>query len=161
MSDLARELEASSDFSDLFSLVKKSVRKSLGEHRVGLMLYLGDLPMRIGAFHSPGTNDIVLNRRLLNKVTRERPPMGRKAFLFTILLHEYLHSLGYLDEKEVRGLVYQISVENLGKAHPVTQMAMTGPWVNLTDEELDELGQVIDNLELVRDFERPEHQYII
>lgn len=161
MSDLSIELEASTDFSGIFSLVKKAVKKSIGEHRVGLMLYLGDLPMRIGAFHSPGSNDIVLNRRLLNKITKDKPPTGRKAFLFTILLHEYLHSLGYLDEKEVRGLVYQISVENLGRTHPVTQMAMTGPWVNLSDEELDELSVVIDNLELVKDFERPEHRYII
>lgn len=157
--DFIAELENCNDFGEIFSLVKKAVNKSLGEHRVGLMLYLGNLPMGIGAFHPLGTNDIVLNRRLLNRISREKSSSERRAFIFSILLHEYLHSLGYVDEREVRGLVYQICAENFGKEHYVTEAAFTGPWADLSEVDLEELGDL--DLELIRDFERTNHSYII
>ncbi len=158
--DFAAELEKCKNYGDIFSLVKKAVKKSLGEHRVGLMLLLGNLPMKVGAFHPIGTNDIVLNRRLLKRLSREKRRLEWKAFIFSILLHEYLHSLGYVDEREVRGLVYQICAENFGRDHPVTEAALTGPWTNLSEEDLMELGEDLE-LELVKDFERTNHRYII
>jgi len=82
----------------------------MGLHRVGLMLYLGNLPIRVGAFHPMGTNDIVLNRRLIKSTT----DLKQKSHIFTILLHEYLHTLGYLSEGQVRPLAYEISL----KSHP-------------------------------------------
>ena len=157
--DLAIELEYCNDFGEIFSLVKKAVEKSLGEHRVGLMLYLGNLPMKVGAFHFLETNDIVLNRRLLNKISKEKSLSERRAFIFSILLHEYLHSLGYIKETEVRGLVYQICAENFGKNHYVTEAAFTGPWSSLTEGDLEELGNL--DLELIKDFEHIDHGYII
>ena len=156
--DFATELENYNDYGDIFALVKRAVNKSLGEHRVGLMLYLGNLPMRVGAYHPLGTNGIVLNRRLLNRISK-RSPSDRRAFIFSILLHEYLHSLGYVDEREVRGLVYQICVENFGKDHYVTEAAFTGPWADLSEVDFEELGDL--DLELIKDFERTNHSYII
>ena len=158
--DFAAELENCNDYGCIFSLVKRTVKKSLDEHRVGLMLFLGNLPIRVGAFHALGTNDIVLNRRVLKRLSRERPPLEQKAFIFSILLHEYLHSLGYVDEMEVRGLVYQICAENFGKSHPVTEVSVASPWVSLSEEDLIELGEGL-NLKLVKDFERTNHRYII
>lgn len=155
---LSTELENAKNYGDLFALVKKAVKRSLGQHRVGLMLYLGNLPMKVGAFHPMGTNDIVLNRRLLNAAAKSEPEW--KAYVFTILLHEYFHSLGYVDEKQVRGLTYKVCVENFGKDHPVVEASVSGPWVNLSHEAFESIGEEME-LERVRDFERIDSGYII
>jgi hypothetical protein len=120
------------------------------------MLYLGNLPIRVGAFHPMGTNDIVLNRRLVNSPT----DLKQKAHIFTILLHEYLNTLGYRDEKQVRQLVYSICRENFGRNHPVLRSAISGPWADLNKEDFEEIKSDLD-LELVRDFERIDMDYII
>ncbi|MBS7619717.1 hypothetical protein KEJ21_03625 [Candidatus Bathyarchaeota archaeon] len=150
-------MEKAKNYSDIFSLVKKAVKKSLKEHRVGLMLYLGNLPMRVGAFHPIGTNDVVLNRRLINALKSE---VKQKSYLFSILLHEYLHSLGYHDEEQVRALTYKISVENFGSQHPVVEASIAGPWCELTQEDYEAIEQDID-LEMIKDFEKIEIGYII
>jgi hypothetical protein len=132
------------------------VKKTLGLHRVGLMLLLGNLPMNVGAFHPMGTNEIVLNRRLLKGKTG----MSERCHVYTILLHEYLHSLGHEDEAVVRRLTYKVCLDNFGKASPVVEAALTGPWADLTEEDFDELEPEL-NLELVRNFERPDSGYNI
>ena len=152
------ELESAKSYGDIFALVKKAVKRSLGQHRVGLMLYLVNLPMKVGAFHPMGTNDIVLNRRLLEAAAKTEPKW--KAYVFSILLHEYLHSLGYADERQVRGLTYRISLDNFGRDHPVVEAAVTGPWVNLSREDFESMGEGMD-LERVPDFERIDSGYII
>ena len=154
---LSSELEQAKSYGDIFTIVKKAVKRSLGEHRVGLMLYLGNLPLKVGAFHPFGTNDIVLNRRLLKGIKSE---LKNKAYIFSILLHEYLHSLGYIDERQVRGLTYKVCVDNFGSEHPVVEAAISGPWVNLSPEDFEEMGENLD-LELVRDFERVDSGYIV
>ncbi len=156
--ELAAELEKARGYGDIFSLVKKAVKRSLGAHRVGLMLYLGNLPMKVGAFHPMGTNDIVLNRRLISAAAKTEPKW--KAYVFSILLHEYIHSLGYVDERQVRGLTYRVCLENYGSDHPVTEAAFRGPWVNLSPEAFEAMGEELE-LERVRDFERIDSGYII
>lgn len=152
------ELNQAKSYGDIFTLVKKAVKKSLGIHRVGLMLYLGNLPMKVGAFHPLGTNDIVLNRRLLGKASKSEPKW--KAYVFSILLHEYIHSLGYVDEKQVRSLTYKICLENFGRDHPVVEAAVSGPWNNLNPEDFDTISEDIE-LERVKDFEHIDSSYII
>ncbi len=155
---LINDLDRAKTYGDIFVLVKKAVRNSLNEHRVGLMLYLGNLPMNVGAFHPMGTNDIVLNRKLIKAAAKTEPKW--KAYVFSILLHEYIHSLGYVDERQVRGLTYRICMENFGSYHHVTNAAVTGPWVNLSPEDFQAIGDDIE-LERVRDFERVDSGYII
>ena len=125
-------------------------------HRVGLMLYLGNLPIRVGAFHPMGTNDIVLNRRLLGQTTS----LKEKSHVFAILVHEYLHTLGFTDERQVRRMTHRVCKENFGNTHPVVQASLTGPWAELTDEDYEDIAHELD-LEMVRDFERIEGGYII
>lgn len=158
MMQLAFDLEKAKNYGDIFTLVKKAVKMSLGEHRVGLMLYLGNLPMNVGAFHPMGTNDIVLNKRLLKAAANTEPRW--KAYVFSILLHEYLHSLGYADERQVRGLTYRVCLENFGSSHPASEAAVTGPWVTLSPEDFEAVAEDMD-LERVRDFERIDSGYII
>ena len=149
-------MDQAKDYGDIFVLVKNSVKRSLGLHRVGLMLYLGNLPIRVGAFHQMGTNDIVLNRRLLGKTSS----LKEKSNVFAILVHEYLHTLGFTDERQVRKLTHKVCRENFGNAHPVVQASLTGPWAELTAEDFEDIERSLD-LERVRDFERIEGGYII
>lgn len=132
------------------------MKRSLGLHRVGLMLYLGNLPIRVGAFHPLGTNDIVINRRLLGSLSN----LKQKSNIFAILVHEYLHTLGYTDERQVRRLTYRICQQNFGKQHQVVQAAVSGPWASLSQEDWMDMEPELD-LELVRDFEELNSYYII
>lgn len=150
------ELDHAKTYGDIFVLVKKAVNHTLGLHRVGLMLYLGNLPMRVGAFHPLGTNDIVLNRRILGSIQS----LKQKSNIFAILVHEYLHTLGFTDERQVRRLTFKICQENFGKNHPTVDAALTGPWSDLSEEDFEDIEPEL-NLELVRDFERIDSGYII
>lgn len=150
------ELDQAKSYGDIFTLVKKAVKRSLELHRVGLMLYLGNLPIRVGAFHPMGTNEIVINRRLLGSTKS----IKEKSQVFAILVHEYLHTLGFSDERQVRRLTYKVCSENFGKSHPAVEAALTGPWSDLTEEDFESIEPEL-NLELVRDFERIDSGYII
>lgn len=46
-----------------------------------------------------------------------------RHYLFHVLLHEYLHSVGYLDEAEVRKMVHEVSSHYFGPGHVVTQLS--------------------------------------
>ena len=150
------EIEKAKTYGDIFSIVKQAVKRTLGLHRVGLMLYLGNLPMRVGAFHPMGTNDIVINRRLLGTLNN----LKQKSNVFAILVHEYLHTLGYSDENQVRRLTYRICKQNFGAQHQVVQAAITGPWASLNLEDWEIMEPKLE-LELVRDFEKISSHYII
>lgn len=157
---LAEDLDQCKNFGDVFQLVKRAVKETLGRTRAGLMLYIGDLPTRIGAFHPVGSNGIVINRRILNQMTKgAKSKTEVNSFLFIILTHEYLHSLGYLDERQVRELVREISEKFLGKEHPATEMAATGlmQWFPAKEIPYD---QEIGDFRIIRDFERQNQTYI-
>ncbi len=125
--DLKFNLENAKNFQEIFKIVKKSVKKVLGRERAGLMLVLADLPLHVGAFHGIGSNSIVMNRRLLEAVEeRNGTKLEINSYIFMILLHEYLHSLGCVDERVTKRLVYEISIEVFGEGHPATKMAIDG-----------------------------------
>ena len=159
--DLAKQLDLSKDFGDVFEIVKKTVEHSLGQRRSGLMLYLADLPEQIGAYHAVGTNGIVMNRSSLDAVTNSARTMREiNAYVYSILLHEYLHALGYIDESQVRRLVFHISKENLGDDHPATEIAHKGPAVIFPGVGEPRLRQHSESVEIVTDFERSTDSYI-
>ena len=103
-------LDASESLVDVFELVKESVKRFLGEHRAGLMLGMANLGMRrgsfVGAFHPIGSNIIVLNRAPFDAALRVNDKRVFNGYCFHLLLHEYLHALGYVDEGQVRDLVH-------------------------------------------------------
>ncbi len=157
---LSEDLDRCENFGDIFELVKKAVKQTLGQERIGLMLYLGNLPLSVGAFHQVGSNGIVINRKLLNLVTASAKSVRElNVYIFSILLHEYLHSLGYLNEREVRKLVYEISEKSLGYKHPATDMALHGPMRRLPIYSVPN-NEEIGDFEIVKDFERPNQDYI-
>ena len=167
MMDLSRKLESSENFGDVFAIVKKSVKEYLGKERGGLMLVLADLPMNLGAFHGVGSNSIVMNRALLDRIVKAgHPRIDVNSFVYSILLHEYLHSLGLIEEAEVRALVKDISMNTFGDQHPASKIATTGPWSMLPkpwfSESQSNLTDITESraMELVKDFDRSHSNYI-
>ena len=158
---MSERLDASHDFGDVFELVKKSAERSLGLRRAGLMLYLAKLPRHIGGYHTMGTNGIVMNRTVLDMVTHGARSLREiNAYVYSILLHEYLHALGYVEEREVRRLVYDISLETFGPDHPATQMASRGPGAMFPQISLHDAPTETPDVEVIPDLERSSHRYI-
>lgn len=122
----SERLEQASDLVDIFELVKAAVSSCTGRCRAGLMLGLanlgGGLDGFIGAFYPVATNIIVVNSLPLERIQQTDPRLF-KPYVFHILLHEYVHTLGFIDEGEARAQVLQISRETFGDKHPVTSLA--------------------------------------
>ncbi len=125
LQDNRRALSSAEGFDAIFEMVKAGTERTLGLHRAGLTLVLGDIPNDVGAYHQMGSNVIVMNRNLLRiveKVSKSRS--RRNSYVFMILLHEYLHSLGYTSDRQVRQLGRRIADEFLGKKHLAGEMAV-------------------------------------
>jgi hypothetical protein len=155
-------IDEAEGFSAVWEIVKDTVRVCLGKHRQGMLLFLDDLPLHLGAYHQLGTNNIVLNRSLLNIV--EAATKSRKlvnAFVYTILTHEYLHALGHVSETKVRSLVYEISKQCFGEKHIVTSLAENTPWSLLKGVPLYGLQVTKKPMELIKDLEKQKHSYIV
>jgi hypothetical protein len=121
----SRRLALASGFDQVFELVKRAAEASLGMHRAGLSLVLGDISNNVGAYHELGSNAIVMNRNIVKIVWRStRARSKRNAFTFMILLHEYIHALGFTEEVQVRDLGKKIADDFLGKGHIAGEMAM-------------------------------------
>ncbi len=120
------QLEDAKTLADVFEVVKAAVLKSTGKSRGGLMLGMADLGNHprgfLGGFFTLGSNVIVMNKTPLQRIRETRPELY-KPYAFFILLHEYIHSLGYLDEKLVVSRTFEISRECLGEDHPATRIA--------------------------------------
>lgn len=119
-------LANSKDLPGVFDLVKDVVRRHLGVERAGLMLGLsnlgGGMGGLVGGFFQVGGNMIVMNKFPLHRI-QETDPGLYKPFAFHILLHEYIHSIGYLTEQQTRPLVLDLSRREFGEDHAVTELA--------------------------------------
>ncbi len=157
-------LQNASTLADIFEVVKATVLESAKISRSGLMLGLADLGNHpngwFGAFYPVGTNIIVMNKIPLKRIMQTNPKLF-KPYAFHVLLHEYIHSLGYLEEDEARNKVYEISQAVFGENHPVTQLArdatqffpnLVYPSISWQPEDLQ--------IELVKDFDRGSVCYI-
>jgi len=155
-------INSADGFKEVWEIVKQTVKTFLGRERQGMLLFLDDLPLHLGAYHQLGTNNIVLNRSLLNiveTVTKSKKLVN--AFVYSILTHEYLHALGHVSEVEVRALVYDISKHCFGEKHIVTSLAEKTPWSLLKGIPLNEIKLSKNPMELVKDLEKPNHSYIV
>lgn len=126
-----------------------------------MMLFLDDLPLNIGAYHPLGTNNLVLNRALVQVVeAATNSPKLVNCFVYVLLLHEYLHALGYIAEEDVRPLVYEVAKESFGEDRLVTKMGEKGPWELLRRIPLSVVQAPKRVMEIVKDFERSNQKYI-
>jgi hypothetical protein len=167
MKSYALKLEEAKSLADIFELVKEGVRTVMKTGRAGLTLGLAELGggenYWVGAFYPVGSNTIIMNKVPLRRIAETDPGLYN-AYAFHVLLHEYLHSLGYIDERGARNLVVWISHELFGEDHVVTQMAknitrflpnLTYPIPGYFQKKLEEL-----EVEMVKDFDRSSVNYI-
>ncbi len=123
--DNRRQLSSAEEFGEIFEMVKVATESQLGMHRAGLSLVLGDIPNSVGAYHEMGSNAIVMNRNLLRIVEKLSETKSKKnSYVFMILLHEYLHTLGFTSDAKVRNLSRQITDGFLGADHEASAMAV-------------------------------------
>jgi len=155
-------IDAAKGYSEVWEIVKDSVKDSLGERRSAMMLFLEDLPLQLGAYHALGTNNMVLNRALVHVV--EAVTNSEKlvnAFVYSLLLHEYLHALGHIPEAEARSLVYEVSRSCFGEDHVTTELAKKSPWALLRGLPLGKIEAPRRVIEIVKDFEKSTQRYIV
>lgn len=128
LSEAQRRLEAADGLAELFDLAKELVAEHLDRSRVGIMVGLQSLGLSprgyLGGYYVAGSNAIVLNRDVLAHVEANHSRYTN-AYAFHVLLHEYLHSLGFFDEAQVREHTLAICREALGPEHPATLVAAT------------------------------------
>lgn len=119
-------LEESRDLPALFDVAKDLVEAELGRSRGGIMLGLSRLGLSpqgyLGGYFVLGSNAIVLNRDVLDHVQAAYPE-HYNAYAFNVLLHEYLHTVGYLDEGALRQVVHDLVEDAFGPDHPATRIA--------------------------------------
>ncbi len=119
------------------------------------MLFLDDLPIQLGAYHPIGTNNIVLNRLLVQIV---EATTGAKrvvnALIYNLLVHEYLHALGGYSESAVRQVVVEVAEKCFGEDHTVTAIAKKTPWAMLKGIPLGALNPPKRVMEIVKGFEK-------
>jgi hypothetical protein len=65
---------------------------------------------------------IVMNQTPLRRI-QETDPTLLNPYVFSILLHEYIHSLGFFNEEQVKRLTYEISRETFGEKNIITELA--------------------------------------
>lgn len=115
----------------IFKRVKNDVRIVYRRHRAGLSLGLVEMGMFRGGFiggmhFAPGT-DIVMNKTPLKIILKEESYEVVWAYIYHILLHEYIHSLGILDEQQCRNITLRISEKVFKeKSHPAIILAKAG-----------------------------------
>ncbi|MCI4353387.1 MAG: hypothetical protein L3K14_08440 [Thermoplasmata archaeon] len=125
---LGHRLDQARNYDDVFTVVRESVRRVLGRERVGLGLGLSELPAQVGAYWQVTGNIIVLNERLIRVLDATEPQAQRTAFLYVVILHEYLHSLGFLDERRDREVVSRVATQALGEDHAAAVLARGDLW---------------------------------
>ena len=167
MNALNARLDACANLADVFELVKEATKSFLGQHRAGLMLGMANLGMRrgsfVGAFHPIGSNIIVMNKAPFDVALSTTDKKVLNAYCFHLLLHEYLHALGYVSEEEVRDLVHRVCSLALGKDNPATVMAERGiafyfPKVTYFSQNVPIPRDL--QIELVKDFDKSSAGYI-
>ena len=159
------KIKNSRNISDIFEVVKELVNKSVKLEQAGLLVGLSDLGMYnkgfIGAYYSLNANMIIINKKPLKRILETNPQLY-KYYLFHIILHEYIHSVGFYDEKQARQVVYEISKNYFGQDHQLTQLALNLEKFlpNLTYPSTDFIPPENPNIEFVRGIDRKNLNYI-
>ena len=161
VADFAVRLDKATSYGEVWEIVKDAVKFSLHKKRSSMMLFLDDLPIQLGAYHSVGTNNIVLNRTLVEIVeAKVESKRVVNALIYNLLLHEYLHALGEYSEVDVRDMVYAIVKKCFGENHVATLIAKKSPWVLLRNIPLGRVNVPRRVIEIVKDFEKTD-RYIV
>ena len=155
------KLDAAKNYAEVWQIVKETVQFSLGTRRDNMMLFLDDLPLQLGAYYPVGTNNIVLNRSLVEIVetaVSSKPTVN--ALVYNLLLHEYLHALGDYSEAGVRRGVVDVATKCFGQEHIAAVLAQKSPWALLKNIPLGPGTGIKRVMQIVKDFEKTS-KYIV
>ncbi len=166
MHHYTKKLEQVKNVSDIFAIVKDAVMETIGDSRAGLNLGLMDMgnpPHNwLGAFYPVGSNVIVMNKTPLRRIIETEPAL-MKPYMFHVLLHEYLHSLGFVDERSCRLLTYNICRKVLGNKHIATEMSKDiskfMPYIAYPGG-FPQIDKDINDIEIIEDFDKENEIYI-
>jgi len=154
-------LDHAKSYSEIWQVVQETAAYAVGKRRNSMMLFLDDLPLQYGAYYSVGTNNIVLNRTLVDTVEASCSDRATvNALIYNLLLHEYLHALGELSEATVRQTTFEVAKKSFGENHIATILACKSPWIllnNLTQKTIISSKRV---MEIVHNFEKTD-KYIV
>ena len=153
--EFGERLDKAKNYAEVWPIVKDTVEFALSKRRESMMLFLDDLPLQLGAYYPVGTNNIVLNRTLVEVV--ESSVSSQKtvnALVYNLLLHEYLHALGEMSEAGVRRMVVEVATKCFGEQYIATEVARKSPWVLLKDLPLGPFNTPRRFMEIVKDFEK-------
>jgi hypothetical protein len=118
--------ELNQNIIETFEEVKKVVAKNEHRSRAGLMLGLQEIGASldgfIGAYYPVASNIIIVNKTPLRRIL-ETDKALLKPYIFHVLLHEYIHALGFLDEETTGQKTYEISKQQFGEHHIITQLS--------------------------------------
>jgi hypothetical protein len=149
------------DFDETFELVKAVVLQKFKLHRAGLSLILQMMPSSLGAYHMLGSNAIVVNTYLLTTLKRiVKSTEEYNSYIFMVLSHEYLHSLGIVDENTVRQMTFELCKWMLGNDHTATKMAKNGPSAIYPELRSLMQSQFGRDFQVVKNFDRSNQTYI-
>ncbi len=147
-------LDEAGNYADIWRIVKDTAEVTLKKRRDSMMLFLEDLPLQLGAYHPVGTNNIVLNRTLVEIVeSQEKSKTAVNALVYNLLLHEYLHAMGEYSEAEVRRMVVVVAKKCFGQSDIVTFAAWKSPWVLLKSIPIGAMNAPRRVIQIVKDFE--------
>ncbi|MGI0020556.1 MAG: hypothetical protein ACREAY_08800 [Nitrososphaera sp.] len=149
------------DFNEALELVKSAVFQKFRMHRAGLSLVLQVMPTNLGAYHILGSNIIAMNSYVLAAIKNlSGSDTEYNSYLFMVLAHEYLHSLGLVDENTVRQMTYDLCKAMLGDDHGSTKMAKEDPsslFPQLRNMVQTQFGR---DFQLVKNFDTASQGYI-
>jgi hypothetical protein len=149
-----KDLETANTYAEVWQIVKNTAEFALHKRGGHMMLFLDDLPLQLGAYHPVGTNNIVLNRALVEIVeSQEKTKRVVNALIYNLLLHEYMHAMGEYSEDQTRRLVVTVAGKCFGEKSLVTTAARKSPWILLKDMPASTMNAPKRVMEIVKDFE--------
>ncbi len=121
------KLEKAKSISEVFTLVSDLIHETFNVRNNGLLVAMDNIPVSnqgiVAGLYVPDEKTIVVNKLLLKEIKAKNPDL-LNSYLFHVLLHEYLHSIGFVDEKETRKLTFLISNRHFGIDHKTTKIAL-------------------------------------
>ena len=161
--------ELKEEIPDIFEKVKEDVRKITGRHRAGLSLKLAEMGKFRGGFIGgmhfyPGT-EIYMNLSPLKAMFKKQKSYEIIwAYTYHILLHEYIHSLGIINEEACRTNTQYISEQIFkNENHWALKIARDGltiafPELNI---KIDDQDWHLEGMppEYVKNFDRESQTY--
>jgi len=160
---LINKLKESSSIPDIFEIVKESVWKTIKKSRAGLELGLVELGNAtngfLGAYYVSGSNIIIMNQTPLRRIQETNSDL-LIPYIFSILLHEYIHSLGYFNEEFAKKITYEISCYIFGDYSIIADIArdMRKFFPNFIYPE--GAPKIDSQIKIVKDFDKSNIRYI-